>query len=76
MWLFYIELFTDDGCYGDFVEAAQTAEGGIPVCADLNVAKSFTSPEELNTWVLQNTSLKVENEEYGIKGVFYHEKHL
>ena len=44
---------------------------GLPICSDPVVAMDFASPEELNKWVNENTSLSCENQDYGIKGIFY-----
>jgi hypothetical protein len=73
MWKYYIELFTDN-CYGDFVENTEIEGNGLPVCSDLSVAKSFNTPDELNQWVKKNTSLNIENCDYGIKGIYYPKK--
>ena len=72
MWRFYIELFRDD-CYGDYVEAPETSDG-LPVCSDLNTARFFYSPDELDSWVKAYTTLSKEDCEYGIKGVYFKEK--
>lgn len=68
MWRYFIELFTEN-CYGDFVEAAEVHNDGLPVCCDPTIAIDFDSTEELNKWVSKNTSLKLG--EYGIKGIYY-----
>lgn len=73
MWKYYIELFTNR-CYGDFVESNEIEGDGLPVCCDLVVAKSFDTPVELNEWVKENTSLNIENCDYGIKGIYYPNK--
>ena len=70
MWRFLIELFTEK-CYGYFVEGAETPDG-IPCGSDPSVAKNFQSAEELNQWVKENTTLDYKKEEYGIKGIYYH----
>lgn len=68
MWRYFIELFTER-CYGDFVEDKEDMQDGLPVCSDPVVAMDFESPDELNEWVSENTSLKLG--EYGIKGIYY-----
>jgi len=68
MWRFFIELFIE-GSYGDFVEAAEVPGDGIPVCNDPVVAIDFESVEELEDWVVYNTSIV--KGEYGIKGIYY-----
>lgn len=70
MWKYFIELFLERS-YGEYVEGAEVPGDGIPTCVDLNVAKCFDTPNELVEWVNENTSLKVENGEYGIKGVYF-----
>jgi|GEM_PF-2426748 len=72
MWKYYIELFIDK-YYGDLVEDAETLDGGLPLCNDFLVAKSFDNPEELNEWVSDNTTLNMKLMEYGIKGIYYPE---
>lgn len=69
MWQYYIELFTEHN-YGWLVEGEET-EDTFPICKDYNVAVSFPSPDKLNEWVKENTSLKVENGDYGITGIYY-----
>ena len=73
MWKFFIELYKDD-CYGEYVEEAETRDGLLPICKDLNVAKFFYNIGELNMWIKHNTSLNVEKCEYGIKGVYFPEE--
>lgn len=41
---------------------------GIPLCVDFNIAISFNTPEELNDWVENNTSLSLDNGDYHIEG--------
>lgn len=72
MWKYYIVLFTDS-CYGDLVEGGEVS-GEMPVCCDYNVAMAFDTPEELIQWTKENTSLKVEDCEYGIHGIYYPER--
>lgn len=68
MWRYFIELFTER-CYGDFVEDKEDEQDGLPVCSDPVAAMDFESPDALNEWVKENTSLKLG--EYGIKGIYY-----
>lgn len=70
MWRYFIELFTERN-YGDFVEGAEDEQDGLPLCSDPTVAMDFASSDELIRWVKDNTSLSCENEEYGIKGIYY-----
>lgn len=70
MWKYYIVLFTKN-CYGTLVESKEIKGDGIPVCSDYNVAKTFDTPDELNQWVKENTSLKLKECEYGIHGIYY-----
>lgn len=72
MWKYYIEILTGS-CTGDYVEGKEVPGDGIPVCADLAVAKWFDSPDELNKWAKENTSLNLEEGEYAIYGVYYPE---
>lgn len=44
---------------------------GFSICSDPVMAIDFASPEGLNLWTKENTSLSCENEDYGIKGIFY-----
>ena len=69
----FLQNYYRNNCYGEYVENAETADG-LPVCQDLSVAKFFYSVTELNTWIKYNTSLNVENCEYGIKGVYFPEE--
>lgn len=66
MWRYFIELLGKNE--GDYVEAEQI-NGGLPLCADLNVAKDFETPQELLEWVDENTTLT--KEEYSIRGYFF-----
>lgn len=70
MWRYFIELFTVRN-YGDFVEAAEDELDGLPLCCDPVVAIDFSSPDELNAWVKEYTSLNYVNGDYGIKGIYY-----
>lgn len=72
MWKYYIELLNEKN-YEDIVEAAETSDG-LPLCRDYNVAIEFDSPDELNKWVKENTSLNAEKMEYKITGIYYPEK--
>ena len=63
-WKYFIALNNDSW---DYVEGEETPDG-LPIGNDFSVAKWFDSPDELNEWVSNHTSLSIENEEYHIEG--------
>lgn len=66
-WKYFIVLNNVDNHY-DLVEGEENGE--LLICCDVAVAKSFKSPEDLITWVKNNTSLKMENGDFKIEGQF------
>lgn len=72
-WKYFI-ILNDKDHFGSIVEAAEIPGDGLPICNDVNVAISFKSPEELNQWVRENTSLSVENGDYHIEGQYLPEE--
>lgn len=64
----YFVILNDKERFGSIVEAAEIPGEGLPICADLAVAKSFSSPEELVSWVKKYTSLILEECDYHIEG--------
>lgn len=66
-WKYFI-ILNDKERFGSIVEDAEVPGDGLPICVDFTVAKSFSSPEELNFWVKEHTSLELENEDYHIEG--------
>ncbi|MBC5688154.1 hypothetical protein H8S37_04300 [Mediterraneibacter sp. NSJ-55] len=66
-WHYFIVL-NDKERLGSLVEDAEVPEDGLPICVDLNVAISFPTPEELNEWVKDNTSLSLSAGDYHIEG--------
>lgn len=66
-WKYYIIYNNTKDFLNNIVEGAETPDG-LPLCCDFSVAISFDSPEELNEWVENNTTLSLENFEYHIEG--------
>lgn len=66
-WKYFIVLNSNDFPY-NIVEFKKTPDGELPLCCDFDVAINFDSPEELNSWVKENTSLNFENCDYHIEG--------
>lgn len=66
-WRYFIILNSCDFPH-NIVESKETADGELPLCCDLNVAINFDSPEKLQKWEKENTSLSMENCEYHIEG--------
>lgn len=64
VWKYYIVV---NNATNDLVEGEETTDG-LPLCSDYAVAKWFDSPEELNKWVAENTTLSLENADYHIEG--------
>lgn len=65
-WRYFIVLNNRDDL-NNIVEFSETPNG-LPLCQDFSVAINFKTPEKLNKWVSENTSLSVENEDYHIEG--------
>ena len=66
-WKYFI-ILNDKDRFGSIVESAEVPGDGIPLCVDFNIAISFNTPEELNDWVKNNTSLSLDNGDYHIEG--------
>ena len=64
-WRYFIVL-NNKNDLNNIVESSETPNG-LPLCQDFSVAINFKTPEELNKWVSENTSLSVENEDYHIE---------
>ena len=64
-WRYFIVL--NENKEHNIVEAKESPDDGFPVCCDLSVAISFSSPKELLQWVEENTSLNVNNEDFHIE---------
>lgn len=52
----------------NIVEAEEDPRDGLPLCCDFSVAVNFNSPDELNKWVKEHTSLRFERGDYHIEG--------
>ena len=65
-WRYFIVLNSDNQIH-NIVEFKEDPDDGLPVCCDLSVAISFSSPKELLQWVEENTSLNVNNEDFHIE---------
>lgn len=66
-WKYFIIL--NDGSFpNDIIESKETVDGELPLCCDFNIAINFDSPEELQKWVKDYTSLSLENGDYHIEG--------
>ena len=63
-WKYFIALNNDKW---DYVEDEETSDG-LPIGNDFSSAKWFDSPNELNDWVRNHTTLSYENEDYHIEG--------
>lgn len=63
-WKYFIALNKDRW---DYVEGEETPDG-LPIGNDFSMAKWFDSPDELNKWVRDHTTLSIEKEEYHIEG--------
>lgn len=57
----------------NIVEYKEKADCEFPLCCDLNIAINFDSPEKLQKWVKENTSLSIENNNYHIEGHYLYE---
>ena len=71
-WKYFIVL-NDKDRFGNLVEAAEVPGDGLPICVDLNVAINFSTPDELNEWVTQHTSLSLDDGDYHIEGHYLYD---
>lgn len=65
-WCYFIVLNSDNQTH-NIVESKESPGDGLPVCCDLSVAISFSSPKELLQWVEENTSLNADNGDFHIE---------
>ena len=63
-WKYFIVLNNDDRLY-NLVE--EKIDDELLICCDVEVAKSFSSPDELLEWVKVNTDLKAEDGDFKIE---------
>lgn len=66
-WKYFIVLNSNDYPH-NIVEFEESPDGELPLCCDFSVAINFKTPEELNKWVKEHTSLILENGDYHIEG--------
>lgn len=66
-WKYFIVLNSNDYPH-NIVEFEESPDGELPLCCDFSVAINFKSPEELNKWVKEHTSLIMKNGDYHIEG--------
>ncbi len=66
-WKYFVVSNSNDYPH-NIVEFEESPDGELPLCCDFSVAINFKSPEELNKWVKEHTSLILENGDYHIEG--------
>ena len=66
-WKYFI-ILNNDKLSHNIVECGETVDKELPLCCDFSIAINFDSPEELQKWVKDHTSLSLENGDYHIEG--------